>query len=347
MTGKVILSFVVLALTTSVNGYAADSDEISEGLDVMTTARFACQEKVLSAIPGRSGDLFGTVVQSSQERLKRRFGSDVATYATHLGYSKRNAVLLEPSVARPPAGIKQEDFEDDIVGKACSKYISSDAGFNNRYPDPYGLNKKASVTQPQAKTSEGRAGRCATAVECVKSMLASAKAEDLASAMDAAKTIDGFPRAARGDRSTARKLNQDGLNALQASKLDEALRLFTQARQADPSDQEIVGNLAYAYAASGQLAKSEDTAVLALSLNPRRTSVWAPLAATLAKERRQDQAVEAMWLAYQFSGDKQKTLSFIDSRLSAETDLDALKMYTVSKAWLVQSIKPSVLGGKE
>ncbi|SED25318.1 Tetratricopeptide repeat-containing protein [Burkholderia sp. WP9] len=174
-------------------------------------------------------------------------------------------------------------------------------------------------------------------------MLVSAKAEDMTSVLEAAKTIDGFPRPTRGNRPTARKLNEEGLNALDASKPDEAIRLFSQATQADPSDQEIISNLAYAYAQSGQLAKSEDTAVLALSLNPRRTSVWAPLATTLAKEHRYDQALEAMWLAYQFSGDKAKTLIFIDSKLASESNPDAIKLYTASKTWFEKNEKPALL----
>lgn len=191
-------------------------------------------------------------------------------------------------------------------------------------------------TEPQTDTTN-----CATAIGCAKAMLVFAKSENLAGAMQAASTVDSFTKPQRGDRATARKLNQDGLAALNASNPDEAVKLLVEANQADPGDEEIISNLAYAYSADGQLAKSEDTAVLALSLNPRRTSVWAPLAVTLAKEGRGDQAVEAMWLAFQFSGDKQKTLSFIDARLAAESDPAVLKMYTESKAWLTQNQRPA------
>ncbi|OQD21234.1 hypothetical protein UE98_20200 [Burkholderia cenocepacia] len=171
-------------------------------------------------------------------------------------------------------------------------------------------------------------------------MLGFAKSENLAGAMQAASTIDSLTKPQRGDRATARKLDQDGLAALKASNANDAVKLFAQAHDADPGDEEVISNLAYAYSADGELAKSEDTAVLALSLNPRRTSVWAPLAVTLAKEGRQDQAIEAMWLAFQFSADKQKTLSFIDTRLAAESDPVVRKMYTDSKTWLTQNRKP-------
>jgi uncharacterized protein len=182
---------------------------------------------------------------------------------------------------------------------------------------------------------------CVTAVECAKAMLVFAGSENLAGATEAARTIDLLPKPQRGDRATARKLNQDALSALNESRPNDAVKLLEQANQADPGDEEVASNLAYAYAANGQLAQSEDTAVVALSLNPRRTAVWAPLAVTLAKENRLDQAIQAMWLAYQFSTDKQKTLNFIDSRLAVETDPSVVKMYTSSKAWLTDNTKPT------
>lgn len=195
------------------------------------------------------------------------------------------------------------------------------------------------TSSPSAATP---AGNCASTVACAKAMLAFAGSENLAGAMDAAQTIDSLPKPRRGDRSTARRLNQDGLSALNASRPDDAVKLFEQANQTDPGDEEIVSNLAFAYSANGQLGKSEDTAVMALTINPRRTDVWAPLAVTLVKENRSGQATEAMWLAYQFSADKQRTLDFIDSRLASETDPAVVKMYSSSKAWLTENIKPNL-----
>jgi tetratricopeptide (TPR) repeat protein len=200
----------------------------------------------------------------------------------------------------------------------------------------------ASQSTAQEKPSSTSRG-CHNTVECAKAMLNDARTEDLPAAMSAADAIDSFPRAPRGDRVSARRLNQQGLSALHAGHAEDAVNLLTQAVQADRGDQEIAANLAYAYAANGEFAKSEDTAVQALALNPRRTSVWAPLAETLAKEHRPDQAIEAMWLAYQFSSDKQKTFSFIDSKVATEKDPDALKMYAASKSWFEKNEKPSVL----
>jgi hypothetical protein len=50
-----------------------------------------------------------------------------------------------------------------------------------------------------------------------------------------------------------------------------------------------------------------------------------------------------MWLAYQFSTDKAKTLSFIHRKLSSETDPAVLKMYASSAAWFEQNKTPDDL----
>jgi uncharacterized protein len=218
-------------------------------------------------------------------------------------------------------------------------YATQRQWLTNIVSDPNG------PAQPDApapsQSAANPAGSCTTTVACAKTMLVFASSEDLAGAMQAAATIDSLPKPLRGDRATARKLNQDALAALNASKADDAVKLLEQASQADPGDEEIASNLSFAYAMDGKLAKSEDTAVVALALNPRRTNVWAPLAVTLAKENRLDQATDAMWLAYQFSADKQRTLNFIDSRLAVETDPAVVKMYTSSKAWLTEKIRPN------
>src|SRR6516225_1247603 len=57
-----------------------------------------------------------------------------------------------------------------------------------------------------------------------------------------------------------------------------------------------------------------NAANIGLTLNPRRTSIWAPLAVTFTKMQDRTRALEAMWLAYQFSADKQKTLDFLNTR---------------------------------
>jgi hypothetical protein len=94
---------------------------------------------------------------------------------------------------------------------------------------------------------------------------------------------------------------------------------------------------------AGGLDQSINAAGVALTINPRRTSVWAPLAATFAKMHDRKHALDAMWLAYQFSADKQKTMNFLNDRLKVETDPAVLQMYTDSIAWFSEDKRPDSL----
>ncbi|PXX20521.1 hypothetical protein C7399_101248 [Paraburkholderia tropica] len=291
--------------------------------------------------------IYGSQTTSSDENSVVQTAKDATDVANKQSEAAVNsaakAVEVQHEMNNEPAATQQVlDQQTDQANTAqVSNHVDTSQPVaqtmtNQQATSVYQQYKAASEnSQPQAN-----AVACTTAADCAKAMLGFAKSENLAGAMQAASTIDSLTKPQRGDRATARKLDQDGLAALKASNANDAVKLFAQAHDADPGDEEVISNLAYAYSADGELAKSEDTAVLALSLNPRRTSVWAPLAVTLAKEGRQDQAIEAMWLAFQFSADKQKTLSFIDTRLAAESDPVVRKMYTDSKTWLTQNRKP-------
>ncbi|NPT46879.1 hypothetical protein GNZ12_37350, partial [Paraburkholderia sp. 1N] len=182
-----------------------------------------------------------------------------AITCTYVGSERSSS--LEVSIGRE---------DDSSSGASSSDSANAPTGSSSPTPSaPSAPAVLASTTQPI---------NCAAAAQCAKAMLAAAKSQDLAAAMAAAAAMDALPKPARGDRNTARKLNQQGLLALAAANPDGAVKLFSQATAADPGDQEIIGNLAYAYSAAGDQIKAEDTAVLALSINPRRTSIWAPLA---------------------------------------------------------------------
>lgn len=268
-------------------------------------------------------------------------------------YQAATVASIAASAAASAAADAQKAAAD-VAALASSASAPDSPAAAQSQQDAAPVANSGSTTQSASSAMVSEAGRqpaigdatpaqpaCTTSVDCAKAMLAFARTDDLAGAMQAAKAIDALPRPARGDRAAARELNRSALAALNASKADDAVKLLEEAHQTDPGDEEVVSNLAYAYSLDGQLAKSEDTAVIALSLNPRRTSVWAPLAVTLAKENRADQAVEAMWLAFQFSADRQKTLDFIDSRLSAESDPAVKSMYERSKDWFTQNQKPA------
>lgn len=303
------IAHVVQNYNNSVGLANNSADNLDDAIAEQKQKYSTCRDEVEKQNPF----IYGVQTTSSEENSVVQAAKDAADVAKEQSEAAvdaaAKAVEVQHEADNQHAATQQVlDQETDQANTAqVSNHVDTSQPVaqtmtNQQAASAYQIYKAASENaQPQAN-----AAACTTAADCAKAMLGFAKSENLAGAMQAASTIDSLTKPQRGDRATARKLDQDGLAALKASNANDAVQLFAQAHDADPGDEEIISNLAYAYSADEQLAKSEDTAVLALSLNPRRTSVWAPLAVTLAKEGRQDQAVEAMWLAFQFSGDKQK-----------------------------------------
>lgn len=181
---------------------------------------------------------------------------------------------------------------------------------------------------------------CDTVKACADAMLAAAKREALPNAMESALRIDAMPKPQRGDRKLARKLNAEGLEALKQRKLPDAAATLTKALQADPADEEIISNLIYTYSEDGNFTKAEQLAYDGLLLNPRRANIWLPIAIAKQKQSKSNEALQAMWLAWQFSGDKQKMLTLLDKRKAEEPDVGLKSMYVNAKAWAVEGKKP-------
>lgn len=198
-----------------------------------------------------------------------------------------------------------------------------------------------SAPPPPAPAAEVATAPCTTVKACADAMLAAAKREALPSAMESALRIDGMTKPQRGDRKLARKLNAEGLEALKQRKLADAAATLTKALQADPADEEIIANLIYTYSEDGNFTKSEQLAYDGLLLNPRRANIWLPIAIAKQKQNKMNEALQAMWLAWQFSGDKQKMLTLLDKRIAEETDGGLKSMYVNAKAWAVDGKKPS------
>ena len=194
-------------------------------------------------------------------------------------------------------------------------------------------------TAPQ-QTQQG--STCSSVRECAEIMLASAKTENLSQAMNAAKQIDEMLKPQRGDRKIARKLNSEGLEALKVKKYDEAASIFINAKAADNLDEEIVANLVFTYSEAKDFVKSEKTAFEALLLNPRRANLWLPIAIAKQKQGKSKEALQAMWLAWQFTENKQRFLDLIEKRSAEDTDESLKSMFLVAKAWFVENKRPSL-----
>lgn len=204
--------------------------------------------------------------------------------------------------------------------------------------------KPADAPQAAATVSKDVPGAatCVDVKDCVKAMLASAKVENLTAAMDAARRIDGFAKPERGDRKSARKLNNDGLEAFKQGNMPDAIALLSKARDADKLDEEIVSNLVYVYSEDGNYAKAITIAAEGFILNPRRSSMWMPYAIAHAKTGDKATALQALWLAWQFSANKEKMLETLEKKIAGEQDATMKAFYTEGKAWFVENKMPSL-----
>lgn len=215
--------------------------------------------------------------------------------------------------------------------------------------EPTGLNandlaEKIDLSDNQCTSNRdyllGKANGLKVAPRCADVMLFSARTENLAKANEFAKIIDSWQKPPRGDRKTARKLNQEGLDALARKQYAEAESLFSKARSADPLDEEIVANLVYAYSEAKAYKESEKLAYEALSLNPTRSAFWLPIAIAKKKDGKNDGALQAFWLAWQFTKNREKFASLIDKRIAEETDESIKELFVSGKSWVIGNVKP-------
>lgn len=113
-------------------------------------------------------------------------------------------------------------------------------------------------------------------------------------------------------RKEARRLNTEGLTALNEKKFDAAIEAFAKAAVSDPLDQEVASNLGYAYMKKGDYAEAKKTLGYALFLSPDRSSTWATLAETFARAGDFERAYACFNLTYTFSQNQAKTLEYLE-----------------------------------
>jgi len=122
-----------------------------------------------------------------------------------------------------------------------------------------------------------------------------------------------------GDRKAARTLNERGLQALKVDAYLPAIEFFKQAISADGADVEVRNNYVYALAKAKKTTEAEREAGILLAYAPGRSSGWANLGEIYANKGQAKLASLALIVAFQFSNNKDKTLTFL-KETSAATD---------------------------
>jgi tetratricopeptide (TPR) repeat protein len=192
------------------------------------------------------------------------------------------------------------------------------------------------VAAPATPTAERSSAPndCTTVVICVQQTLAAARDADIDQVRKIATTLDSMPKPNLGNRPIARQLNQSGIEALKRDDLPVALDKLRQALTENPRDVEVAGNLGFAMVKSGQAAEAVEVLQAAVVIDPRRTSTWTPLAEAYALAGRREDARAALWVSFQWSGNREKSLSFYQDRMARETrpKLQALYSHMVGVA---------------
>ena len=157
-----------------------------------------------------------------------------------------------------------------------------------------------------------------------------------------AARIDELGKPAPGNRAIARKLNTEGLEALKADDPARAAELFRKGLAENPRDVEIAGNLGFALVKAGKAEEAVGVLTAALALDPRRSSTWTPLAEALALAGRKDESQAALWVAYQWSANREKSLAFYTDRAEKEkASRPAIsELYASVLGWVTDGRRP-------
>jgi len=126
----------------------------------------------------------------------------------------------------------------------------------------------------------------------------------------------------RGQRRTARQLNDEGLGKMAQHQFAEAADLFKAAVSADPSDLEILNNLGHALVSAGQFSEAADVLDGVLTRAPERSPAWINLAEGFAAADLEPASVSSLRLAAYFSKDRNRTAEYL-ARITADQSTSA------------------------
>ncbi len=138
-------------------------------------------------------------------------------------------------------------------------------------------------------------------------------------------TLEQMPKPERGDRKTARLLNDQALELLKASQYDAAVQSLLNAARLDRSDVEIINNLGFAFLKQGNLDQAQNYLVTCLAMAPDRSAAWSNLADVLALKGNMQQSVAAYANVYRFSKNRVKTHQFLKDTNSKESNANLIQ----------------------
>jgi len=169
---------------------------------------------------------------------------------------------------------------------------------------------------------------CSDFAKCFEATLDAAYPLNSTGIQTATSFIASINTAERGDRKAARQFNTAALAELKLEKNMEAMNLLIKAQAEDPADVEISSNLAYACVKAN--LKDDCTKYIknALVLNPQRTSTWNILAEHFAVLGESDKSLRSVLIAYEFSANKEKTITYLTEQSNTSARESLKSVYT-------------------
>ena len=128
---------------------------------------------------------------------------------------------------------------------------------------------------------------------------------------DIKQKIDALSKPIKGERKSARALNDQALSLFNNGQLEEAVKLFSEAKRLDKSDPEILNNLGYALLKQGNIESAEGAILETLAISPGRSNAWQNLGDILGIKNDMPRAVAAYENVYRFSKNRVKTHQFM------------------------------------
>jgi tetratricopeptide (TPR) repeat protein len=254
------------------------------------------------------------------------------SYLVSPGYvASRDSRSSESVVAEVQLPIAAPKVEEPIVSAPITPApAAEDTKVNNELQTKEEAGKRLveqnQVVQAQAPSQTvgdllARSANCADIKACIEIMLEATDPRSPEAISIAATRIGEQNKAQRGDRKSARALNQLGLDEFKKKNFTGAIDYLKQASVADPADVEILSNLGFVALQANRSDDAVTPLIDALLLDPRRTSTWVPISELYVIRGKNENAVKALLLGYEFSGNKDKTFTvFEEKSMNAERE---------------------------